>query len=227
MTHDPVRSCQTALPPRPMSGSFPKSPDYALDVVADRRHRRSPIVRTIASIAVAVGMTIAAAAGADAATYLVEWEGWDFGYLPAGDAPPPINPPAPFDSISGSFQIELEPGEIVDETSVGLLSFETSFPVGSDFIYEVIPGGLALGGSEEGIGTFGSEDFFLYIFDFFVAPSIAGLGFSSGGDIFGARETSVQVTELDDAPAPVPLPAPALLLLGGLGGLVSLRRRRG
>ena len=180
---------------------------------------------SLAALAFGLGALILAPS-ASAEVYQVEWEGSDFGYIPPGDAPPPFSPLSPFDTISGSFTIDLVPGDPVDPTSAGLSAFEASFPIGSDIIYQVIPGGLALGGSDEGIGNFGTDDLFLYIFDFFGDPVIAGLGFSADGNIFGARDTSVSVVEVVGQPVPpVPLPAAGLLLVAALGGLGAARAR--
>lgn len=53
------------------------------------------------------------------------------------------------------------------------------------------------------------------VFDFLVSPKQGG----------GLSHVNVYGVE-NVAPAPVPLPASALLLLGGVGGLAALRRRR-
>jgi len=65
------------------------------------------------------------------------------------------------------------------------------------------------------------------MFDFTVAADTAGSVFfqDDGADNVGAVLDYVRITT--DAPAPVPVPAAGLLLLGGLGGLGMMRKRRG
>lgn len=176
---------------------------------------------SVRGLAFAIGA--AAALGgfsAKAGTYLVEWEGSELNQF----AGPEIE--APFETMSGSFLVTLEPGDVVGPTAAGLSNFSSNVSVGSQLIWTFGEPNLQIGGAENGIGDFGADDIFLLVNGFFTDnPVLAGAGFSVGGSIFAATQASVTVTELRNPPAPVPLPASAPLLVGAAGGLLALRRR--
>lgn len=90
-----------------------------------------------------------------------------------------------------------------------------SFTLSDVSSYSSLIVALKVGGGNSGFDWAAFKVASAGVFDFLV-------NFQKGG---GLSHVNVYGVE-DVAPAPVPLPASALLLLGGVGGLAALRRRR-
>lgn len=119
-----------------------------------------------------------------------------------------------------------------------LSSISLTFLAGVDYTLSAsLSGNQRVGGTDT--GTYGVTGIFSASFavtgnafstfseTFSVGSDTSGSVFfeNDGGDNFGAVLDQVSVTSADMAP--IPLPASALLMLGALGGLAGLRRRKG
>lgn len=150
--------------------------------------------------------------------------------------------PAPVDPVMGSFTVTLDPAVAVTNNTADISLNSLNITLGStlSFSYSPImdgpfaPGTLRVGGLSSGSDTVifspSTNDFWLYINDFFGTPTFEQVGYSqssvSNNNLFG---TINQTGSVNAAPAAVPEPG-SLSLLGfafaGLGFGVLRRRRK-
>ncbi len=165
-------------------------------------------------------------ASASTVTDLVTFEASGFTEFLGGSVPAPVDP------VTGSFTISFDPTQTYSVTTTGItlnsLNLTQATPMGFDYSPTAQPGGfLTVGGVTAGNieDVPGTNDFYLLIYGFTTAPSMAELlyGTSSSGEV---RWSAYTGTVTVSAVSAVPLPASALLFGSGLLGLLGWRKLR-